>query len=516
MTRNVEVRFGARFDRLESIRVTDRGRWSLVEGIDMAQLDETRLASVLQRELPGFERLKSVERLSGGASQETYRLTVERAGAECRLALRRAAGGQDSPRTPEHPGLDTEARLMRAAAAAGVPEPAIHCVLTPPDGLGPGFVMEWLDGETLGARIVRAPELEALRPHLAYACGQVLARIHAIDLDSTGLRPLLEPIPPETFVRQTWERYQALDTAQPMIDFTARWLLDHLPARHTMTLVHNDFRCGNFMVDPQHGIVAVLDWEMAHVGDPMRDLGWLCTSSWRFGRADLPVGGFGHYEDLFRGYESVSGQTVDREHVRFWEVFGSFWWAVGCLTMAQLYRRGPDPSVERPAIGRRSSECQVDCANLLIPGPVTLVPPDPQPALDMPRTDELIGSVRDFLREQVMPATRGRASFLARVGANSLDIVLRELERGPTARARELTGLRDLLGRDGDLPTLRTSLVQALRSGLALDTPGLARHLRETVVNRLAIDQPKYPALAIALGRSEGSEEPRSDVQGLT
>ena len=71
--------------------------------------------------------------------------------------------------------------------------------------------------------------------------------------------------------------------------------------------MHNDFRNGNFMVGAS-GVVAVLDWEVAHIGDPMRDLGWICTNSWRFGRSDLPVGGFGEYADLFRGYESVSGQ----------------------------------------------------------------------------------------------------------------------------------------------------------------------------------------------------------------
>ena len=129
------------------------------------------------------------------------------------------------------------------------------------------------------------------------------------------------------------------------------------------------------MVSPA-GVVAVLDWEIAHIGDPMRDLGWICTNSWRFGRSELPVGGFGGYADLFRGYERVSGRAVDPAHVKFWEVFGSFWWACSSLTMAEHYRTGPDKTVERPAIGRRSSECQVDCVNLLIPGPVELVAAD--------------------------------------------------------------------------------------------------------------------------------------------
>ena len=279
---------------------------------------------------------------------------------------------------------------MQAARAAGIPEPEVLHVLDEADGLGEGFVMQWLDGEALGARITRLPELADLRTRLAFECGAILARIHGIDLDASGLRHELDEIAPETFVRQTWERYQGLGTAQPMIDYTARWLLENLPESHRKTLVHNDFRNGNFMVNTD-GVVAVLDWEIAHIGDPMRDLGWICTSSWRFG-GDGPVGGFGTREDLFAGYASITGEPVDPDHVRFWEVFGSFWWAVGCLGMAEHYRSGPDKTVERPAIGRRTSECQVDCVNLLIPGSVSLVPEvDPAPYLNMPRIGRVAG-----------------------------------------------------------------------------------------------------------------------------
>jgi aminoglycoside phosphotransferase (APT) family kinase protein len=458
------------------------------------------IAAVLERQIEDFRSLIAVDRLSGGASQETYRIELETTAGRMRLALRRAPGGHAVVRATGYPGLETEAELLRAAAAAGVPVPSVRYVLAPDDGLGAGFLMQWLEGETLGARIARAPEFETLRPRLAYECGQILARLHAIDLDATGLRARLDVVTPETFVRQTWERYQSYNVPQPMIDYTARWLLDHLPQAAPSTLVHNDFRNGNLMIHPEHGVVAVLDWEMAHIGDPMRDLGWICTSSWRFGRPDLPVGGFGHDEDLFRGYESVSGRPVDRDHVRFWEVFGSFWWAVGCLTMADIFRRGPDRSVERAAIGRRSSECQADCANLLIPGPVRVVEPEPPLALELPRVDELLGSVRDLLRNDLMGATSGRLNFMARVAANALDIVAREIASGRRAYAQEHDGLRALFGSNGDLTTLRWRLVHELRDGsLPLDWPGLAAHLRATVINRLAIEQPRYPALNIAL-----------------
>lgn len=467
---------------------------------------EACLAAVLTREIPGCRGMRSVERLSGGASQETYRITVDTADGDRLVCMRRAPGGVvlHAETSSAAPGLATEALLMQLARDAGVPEPEVYHVLTPEDGLGQGFIMEWLEGEALGARIARSPELAAVRPRLAYECGQVMARIHAIDLDGSGLRDLLAVNTPEQFVRQTWERYQLLGTPQPMIDYTARWLLEHLPGNPRLTLVHNDFRNGNFMVN-EHGINAVLDWEVAHIGDPMRDLGWICTNSWRFGVADKPVGGFGEYHDLFAGYESVSGERVDPQHVKFWEVFGSFWWAVGCLGMAEHYRSGPDQTVERPAIGRRSSECQVDCVNLLIPGPVELVAErDLTDNDDMPRIDELLVSVRDFLRDDVMSATAGRTNFLARVAGNSLDIVLRELSRADAHRSREHGRLSALLGGNGSLSELRWQLTRALRDGsMALEAPGLAEHLRATVVNQIAIDQPKYSGFQIALAGAD-------------
>ncbi|MGA0838834.1 MAG: phosphotransferase family protein [Pseudomonadales bacterium] len=463
---------------------------------------DARLAAVLRRRIPGCEGLIRAERLSGGASQETYRILIATAAGERTLCMRRAPGG-GVPIAPEdrvNPGLAVEAELMRAARAVGVPEPEVYHVLEAADDLGEGFIMEWLEGEALGARIVRAPEFEALRPRLAYECGRVLAQIHSIDLESTGLASKLRTITPEQYVRQTWERYQLFHTPQPMIDYAAQWLLANLPAAPRMALVHNDFRNGNFMVNAD-GIVAVLDWEVAHIGDPMRDLGWICTNSWRFGNAAAPVGGFGEYRDLFRGYEDQSGIIVDPAAVKFWEVFGAFWWAIGCLGMAEHYRVGPDQTVERPGIGRRSSECQADCVNLLIPGPVALVTArDVRTDDDMPRLDELLVSVRDFLRNDVMSATTGRLNFLSRVAGNSLDIVLRDLERGEAARSAEHARLKALFAVDEDLSTLRWRLTHGLRDGsIALDRPGLAEHLRATVINQLAIDQPKYPALATAL-----------------
>ena len=464
---------------------------------------EQKLEAIYHKEINDFIELISVDRLSGGASQETYRIVLKTAKGEVLHAMRRAPGGLKTDPVPGHPGLVTEAKLIQNARKWGVPEPEVYYILEPEDDLGEGFIMQWLDGEALGARIVRSEKFEALRQTLAYECGKVMAMIHLIDLDETGLRQKLDVMSPEYFVTQTLERYHQYETPQPMIDYTGRWLMDNLPGNYEFRLVHNDFRNGNFMISPD-GIIAVLDWELAHIGDPMRDLGWICVNSWRFG-SHKPVGGFGEYEDLFRGYEEISGTKIDPAAVKFWEVFGSFWWAVGCLGMAEHYRTGPDKTVERPAIGRRTSECQVDCVNLLIPGPVELIeaeePEEPDGNLDMPRADELMTSVRDFLRGDVMSVTTGRTNFLARVASNSLDIVLREWQVGTRCKQQEEERLQVFFESNEKLQRLRWRLVNELRDGSqSLHDAQLKRHLRQTVVNQIAIDQPKYTGFKNALG----------------
>lgn len=465
---------------------------------DSRDVFEQKLQAVLEQRIDFYRGFNSADRLSGGASQETFRISIKTDDGDRILAMRRAPGGLFTEPLPGYPGLATEALLMQSAKAAGVPEPEVYWVLQPEDELGGGFIMEWIEGEALGARIVRSEAYAEIRPKLAFECGQIMARIHAIDLEETGLKQHLADISPAEFVAQTWTRYKALNTPQPMIDYAARWLTDNLPVSFEPALVHNDFRNGNFMLSPQ-GVTAVLDWELAHIGDPMRDLGWICTNSWRFGGAS-PVGGFGEYKDLFAGYESISGKRVDPDHVKFWEVFGSFWWAVGCLGMAEHYRSGPDKTVERPAIGRRSSECQVDCVNLICPGAVELVPESSGVDLDMPRADELLVSVRDFLRADVMSSTKGRTNFMARVASNSLDIVLRELSLGQEHRRRELERLQRLFNSTDNLENLRWRLVKELRdASMRLDSAALQSHLRATVVNQIAIDQPKYSGFKSAI-----------------
>lgn len=174
--------------------------------------------------------------------------------------------------------------------------------------------------------------------------------------------------------------------------------------------------------------------------------------------------------------------------------------------MVGQFRSGPDRSIERASIGRRTSEALVDCVNLIIPGSVDLISSDPvRQNLDMPRADELISAVSDFLRDQVMTETEGRTSFLSRVSANSLDIIGREFDLLPENRRREHAALLtffccDAADNDADLENLRWRLVHALRDeSQPLDDKFLKSYLRNTVVNQVAIDQPRYSGFQQAL-----------------
>lgn len=115
---------------------------------------------------------------------------------------------------------------------------------------------------------------------------------------------------------------------------------------------------------------------------------------------------------------------------------------------------------------------------------------------ERPTAAELVAAVADFLAREVEPVVAGRLAFHAKVAANALRIVERELTSGPAAVASELDRLRALTGADGDLATLNAVLAQRIRSGeLPAEDPALREHLVRSVLARIAIDNPRYPSL---------------------
>jgi aminoglycoside phosphotransferase (APT) family kinase protein len=311
---------------------------------------------------PGATGVTNALRLSGGASQETWSFDIVHPGGNTGAILRRAPPGYGA--SPSRAaGLDAEAALMQLAYDAGVPSPHVMHVLQPADELGTGFIMQRVEGETIARKILRDAQFAKARPMLARQLGKIAAGIHSLPASKL---PKLRAMTSTTEIADLTREYRGFGWSRPVFELALRWLREHDPGPSAdVTLVHGDFRHGNLIIGPD-GVRAVLDWELAHTGDPMEDLGWICVNSWRFGEIDKPVGGFGSREDLFAGYEAA-GRRVDPARVKFWEVMGTLRWGVMCCGMMQRFRTGPEHSVERAMIGRRSSETEIDLLRLLAP-----------------------------------------------------------------------------------------------------------------------------------------------------
>lgn len=319
------------------------------------------LAALVRRVLPGALGIARLQRLSAGATLQTWSFdATDRDGLlHTPLILRRSPGGL---RANETLSLATEASLVHRLAGQGVPVAQVVHTLADIDALGDGFLMVRLEGETIPRKLLRAPEFAHARSVLVGQMGAALGAIHSVAIDRIPALPL------RTAARAIGGMQQRLDALlrpSPVFELGNRWLLDHLPDELPVNgLVHGDFRVGNLMVDAQ-GLRAVLDWEIAHIGDPAEDLAWVCLPPWRFGEITQPVGGLGQRDDLYRSWQSVTGLQVSPERVHWWQVMGSLRWGVGCASMHDWFASGRDPSVERAMIARRASENELDLLRLL-------------------------------------------------------------------------------------------------------------------------------------------------------
>jgi aminoglycoside phosphotransferase (APT) family kinase protein len=325
-----------------------------------ARVDDQQLAAAVGRHLGHGVTIGGLRRLSGGASRETWSFDAVTAdGARHALVLRRDPGASM--------GLSdrsVEFALLDAAHQGGVATPQVWFLLEPDDGLGSGFVMERIEGETIPRRILRDETYAAARPLLARQCGEQAARIHALDparLPALAVQGAGDQI-------ALYRGYlDGFGEPHPAFELGLRWLAEHAPPHPPHpALVHGDFRNGNFVVGPD-GIRAVLDWELAHLGDPVEDLGWLCVKSWRFGVTDQRVGGFGSVDDLLAAYRAAGGGDVDPRQLRYWEAMGTLKWGVICEIQAFTHLEGTVRSVELATLGRRVAEMEWDLLDLIDP-----------------------------------------------------------------------------------------------------------------------------------------------------
>lgn len=314
-----------------------------------------RIAAAIHRHCGPRAELREIAPLGGGASASMLRLGLRLDDADVSLVLRRAAV---SEAFALNVGKRTEAEVQETARRHGVPAARVAFVLTEEDGLGEGYAMECLAGETQPARILAHAEL---RERLATSVGTVLAGLHAVPVDAL---PTLPSHSPAEQLRELRRTYDSFDHPSPVFEVAFRRLEQSLPVERTPTLVHGDFRTGNLLVDPE-GIAAVLDWELCHLGDPIEDLGFLCVTSWRFGRIADRVGGFGSVAALRDAYVKAGGRPFEDAELHFWETYGTLRWGVICLYQVFAHLRGAIRSIERAAIGRRVSEVELDLLRLL-------------------------------------------------------------------------------------------------------------------------------------------------------
>lgn len=280
-------------------------------------------------------------RLTGGASRDTWRCEV---GGVTHVVQRQRAGAIHD--------MAIEAAILRSAAAEGVPVPAFVAHVVDDDGVS-SLITRFIPGETIARKILRDDRFTGARGRLAADLGRALARVHRIRPESV---PGLVPVDALDMYRQ---RLDEMGQPHPAFELAFRWLESHRPpSTRDPVVVHGDYRLGNVIVD-EHGLAAVIDWELAHLGDPAEDLGWLCVPAWRFG-SPLPVAGVAAREVLLGAYAEESGIEIDRESLRWSEVNGILRWGIMCIMQAESHRSGLARSHELAAIGRRVCENEHD------------------------------------------------------------------------------------------------------------------------------------------------------------
>jgi aminoglycoside phosphotransferase (APT) family kinase protein len=456
-----------------------------------------RLGEVLGEPLVG-----ELRGLSSGASRDTFAFRTRAHGP---LVVQIAHEGGKLVQSPP------QAALFAAAAKAGVPVPAVVAHGSCDDVLGPSWtVLEALPGTTDPKLILAGdgvPDAGQLIDELARA----LAAIHRMPADPAIVSRVEDPL------ALLYEWHDRLGEPHPVFELAFRALETARPAATPRALVHGDFRMGNLMVDAS-GLNGVLDWELAHVGDPVEDLGWLCVPAWRFTRPDRPAAGLGGREQLLAAYERHAGLAIEPSVLRWWELAGTLRWGVICVMQAFAHLSGARSSVEHAVIGRRACEVEWDLLELLDPPPAAGAAssaPIPEarivaerqlaadlalaavPALhDRPTAVELLEAARGALGAEVLPHLQGRPAFQLRVVLRALGIARRELSQLEQHTALHAAALSAVGCRD------EQELGRAIREGrLGESDQLLLATLRMIVRAKLEVANPSY------LGKTESQRE---------
>lgn len=422
---------------------------------------------------PDSVHVQQVRRLSGGASRLTWEVLTDPGGAVIVQQERPGSAGANL-------AMATQAVLLGEAASCGVPVPEV--LAAGDDSAGAFVVLARVEGESLPKRIRVVGDELVSNGELARQVGAACARIHAMDLRRA---PELSESDPLHSMRSLLD---ALREPHPAFELGLAHLERTRPATRPPVVVHGDYRMGNLLVGPL-GLSAVLDWELAHLGSPIEDLGWFCARAWRFG-SPLRAGGVGTVDQLLSGYRDAGGEPPDAAELDWWEAYACLRWGLICMLQASVHLSGLHRSAELAAIGRRASECEEDLLEL-VAGQSNLEPPT-QPAgrreapHDAPGAGELLDAVAEQLESQ-MRRSSGADRFNLRVCRNAVLLVERELSFGGLLVDRHTARL-ETLGVADD-----AALAEAIRTG-SMDqrSDEVTTAVRCAVRDKLAVSNPGY------------------------
>ncbi|MFZ2173746.1 MAG: phosphotransferase family protein [Rhodococcus sp. (in: high G+C Gram-positive bacteria)] len=298
-----------------------------------------RIEALLRASIAGARevRVEGVERVFGGNARRAWAATAtwtEQSGAnrsESVIMLSRTDGSQVD--------ADPEWEFGVLSALGHTATRAPHALALDADGsiIGtPSIVLERLPGRADPLGYLRSEDREGGRK-LTLDLARAAAELHSADWEGLGLREILTSGPTDRSPLEQIETWEAQFLAgrlepHPALRYAFAWLRDNLPQPARLSVVHGDFRPGNFLYQ-DNTVIALLDWEMAHLGDPVEDLAWAYRALWS-------PEGFVGLEEFVRSYEEFGGPKVTEHALRFYRVFSEVKFATISLRASRSFADG--------------------------------------------------------------------------------------------------------------------------------------------------------------------------------
>ena len=304
---------------------------------------EAALAKYLESKLPAESvKVTNLSRIPGGASRETWMFEASWNGAESQPLIVR----KDPPASLLDTDREVEYAFYSTFWGTDVPVPRMRWLEQDASILGgPFFIMDRILGCEVNTRLPQTPDYLPLQPKMAKNLYEILGSIATHDWAAGPVAKVVDAPTPETAWQRELAHWEAIIDAeeispQPITRAAIRWLRGNPPPpAQRISVVHGDYRVGNFLYKADASIHGVLDWEMAHLGDPIEDLAYSFNESWHWARDGRP-GGIVDRETAIQLWEAASGMRADREALHWWELFNSVKLQGIWLKSARVFQEG--------------------------------------------------------------------------------------------------------------------------------------------------------------------------------